>query len=73
MKMLTVIMGSNGPKISSVMIPELAGGSNSNVGSMKLKTRNQINIIILHEHRYDGKQKDNMLITDYLHPVNRHE
>lgn len=38
-RVLTVIMGSNGPKISSVMIAELSGGSTKIVGSMNLQFR----------------------------------
>lgn len=35
---LTVIIGSSGPKISSVMIAASSGGSNRIVGSMNLKS-----------------------------------
>lgn len=53
---LTVIIGSSGPKISSVIIAASSGGSNKIIGSMNLKnvsfafdlkTRDEILIILL--------------------------
>jgi len=40
--MLTVIIGSSGPNISSVIISESSGGSNRIVGSMNLKRLEEI-------------------------------
>lgn len=39
---LTVIIGSSGPNISSAIISESSGGSNKIVGSMNLKRLEEI-------------------------------
>ena len=69
---LTVIIGSNGPKISSVMMAASTGGSNNMVGSMILKIfKKKIHncLSMVYDYFIETIRIDNVVNTENLQVI----